>query len=586
MDSVMRFLPGRAWWAESRPVSPSMSSKQQILRGFPSRGIPFPKEREDIERCDVCPHPKPIKRGPLPGWLSYGTERRKEAAARRNAATANNGTTTTRGVSKKKPKKESKQTEEMDFYLRHDGHFKKPEKMRVVTYVKQYQRSDRELQASHQSDHGMDYGPNCDMKLLGHPTCGINCYQVRKNVYKASDELMSKQPEVVRIKPRPKEVLEMRELALLPGHKEATSSDCQNGNLEEEPKTYSNDRLFTTAEKKRLETSNQTNREPQADLEKAGSNNTPPAASSLPMEASDVHAAATLPQQAKADIAGSQNGSHPPNITNLLFPQPVLAAVPDGQAQSSYRKEVMQNVRERQREKHWQRERLNSAIIYQELAAKAKTIHDEGLVGSSRGGADQSRTRDKGKQMDEKMVRGKAQSVPEETVAEAKHGRQDFGGLQDLLKTAEEFERRDVDDHEREHQQQLPASGRSMSPTELEYMKAAILNHNFYPRLVSSFIDQHATGAPPETMAKLEQVRSKVMHSWNPTNSVECNEKIKRYQEILTKFESELEKPFQEAMELSFTLENMFTSPSEQGNSSRNRYMREQDIEGQEAMFS
>ncbi|KAL2643622.1 hypothetical protein R1flu_011209 [Riccia fluitans] len=582
METITRFLPGRPWWAE-RPVSPPVSSKQEILRGFPSRGIPFPKEK-GIPRCDVCPHPKPIKRGPLPGWLSYGTERRKEAAARKNAATDPVNDTTTRG--KNKGRKQDIKKEEIEFFVRHDGHFKKPEKMRIVTFVKQYQRKERELKPSHQSER-MDYGPNCDMKMLAHPTCGVNCYQMRQNVYKAFDELMSKQPEVVRIKPRPKEFGEMRKLALIPAkEEEATSTSNGDGNLLEAPSASGNDIAVTTEGQTPQRPKRSSNHE--ANVE-APASLTPSVASSS-MELPAIHS--TLTSEAQTDTARSQQ----PNITCLLFPQPRLA-VPEGQGQTSgiLRKEV----RERQREKHWQRERLKSAMIYQDLEAKAKTIHDEGLVGSSSSrGADLMRRTQVGQQMDEKMARGKTQRDPEYSVplgqaAESVQGRQAFGGgLQDLLKTAEEFERSDADGSQREQQQQqqqqLPVSGRSISPTELEYMKAAILNHNFYPRLVSSFIEQHAAGAPAETVAKLEQVRSKVMQSWNPSNSVECNEKIKRYQAILTKFESELEKPFQEAMDLSFTLEHFITSPPPPAQAQeRSHYMRDDEMEEEEeAIFS
>ncbi|CAM6129307.1 unnamed protein product [Calypogeia fissa] len=133
-------------------------------------------------------------------------------------------------------------------------------------------------------------------------------------------------------------------------------------------------------------------------------------------------------------------------------------------------------------------------------------------------------------------------------------------GLQGLRKiqAMENVQSLEAMEHQLNPDTSLPTT--HLSPTELDCMKAAILSHNFYPRLVTSFINQHKASAPPDQVERLEKIRSQVLESWRPSGipvvKPAQQEKVKKYQEILTKFERELEKPFQDAMDFSWQMEH------------------------------
>ncbi|KAG6554763.1 hypothetical protein Mapa_003782 [Marchantia paleacea] len=400
--------------------------------------------------------------------------------------------------------------------------------------------------------------------------------------------------EVVRIRPRirPPELLDVQKLGPLPSlpSNEASSvaTGSEVGNPEGDLIPSRNAPAVTLAEQK-IEASTQT-QTPSFSFTEAP---TPDIAATIEHEAGifarELPAAtpsvATLliqvptiptPQTQKLPLDSELQLAPQSRITTLQFPQPRIASpVDSSQAAttnehstewnelpidsvalhrekksspsvipSSLDPESMQHARERQRAKHWDRERVNSAIFYREMMAK--TSHDQVVMRR-----DPVRKSDEEKVGVEEIgdkaegdvihkhdgqpveVRLKLSSILERLTLEvgnvsteedrALQGRGMTRGLQEILKTAEEFELRNASDPQRE--QHLPVTS-SISPTELECMKAAILNHNFYPRLVSSFVEQHAEGAPPETVTKLEEGRWRVMQSWNPSNSVVCDEKI------------------------------------------------------------
>ncbi|BBN01898.1 hypothetical protein Mp_2g11140 [Marchantia polymorpha subsp. ruderalis] len=664
MDMIAGFTQGRhcTWWAEKSLETGAASMKQRIVRGFPSKGIPFPKVDES-DMCDVCRTPKTVKRGSLP-WMAYGGGRGEAAILDpRSRAKGKQKVEEFDCVLDAFPKlqKRNKLNEKEDGFVRHDGHFKKAERKRVVSYVKQYQRSG---QSSAPVTGGMidDHGADNDVKMPSVPTCGVDCYKIREDVYRAVDELMSKQP-VVRIRPRirPAELLDFHTLGPLPSvptsvpiieaSSLATGSEVGNREGDLIP---SRDALAVTLTEQKIEASTQTQTPPYfvteaptsdiaATVEHEAEVPDPELPAATPTVATLFIQAPTIPtpqtQQLPLD-SHLQLESPQSRITTLLFPQPRIASPVDSSQfattneqstewnelprdsvtlyreknlvpsviPSSLNPESMEQARERQRAKHWDRDRVSTAIFYREMMAK--TSHDQVVMRR-----DPVRNNDEDKVGVEEIgdiaegdvipkddrqpveVRLKLSSILERLTLEVGNVSkaedrtlQERGmtrGLQEVVKTAEEFELRNASDPQRE--QHVPVT-RSISPTELECMKAAILNHNFYPRLVSSFVEQHAQGAPPETVTKLEEVRWRVMQSWNPSNSVECDEKIRKYQEILTKFESELEQPFREAMDISWRLENRNkslpyaqTSKIDQGESSAKEEEKEEEAQ---TMFS
>jgi hypothetical protein len=68
---------------------------------------------------------------------------------------------------------------------------------------------------------------------------------------------------------------------------------------------------------------------------------------------------------------------------------------------------------------------------------------------------------------------------------------EDLVGLQGLRKTESEDSLKRLESMEKQLHPEVAHSPGQVSPTELDYMKAAILSHSFYPRLVTSFINQH-----------------------------------------------------------------------------------------------
>ncbi|CAL8139333.1 unnamed protein product [Prunus armeniaca] len=85
-------------------------------------------------------------------------------------------------------------------------------------------------------------------------------------------------------------------------------------------------------------------------------------------------------------------------------------------------------------------------------------------------------------------------------------------------------------------------------------MKAKIMAHPLFPRLLASYVSCQKVGAPPEVVARLEQACSAAVHNseaaclggGDPDPALD--QFMEAYCEMLTKYEEELTKPFKEAM--------------------------------------
>ncbi|KAL3519414.1 hypothetical protein ACH5RR_017563 [Cinchona calisaya] len=85
-------------------------------------------------------------------------------------------------------------------------------------------------------------------------------------------------------------------------------------------------------------------------------------------------------------------------------------------------------------------------------------------------------------------------------------------------------------------------------------VKAKIMAHPHYNRLLAAYIDCQKIGAPPEVVAKLEEVCASAA-TLGRNNTTSCigedpalDQFMEAYCEMLTKYEQELSKPFKEAM--------------------------------------
>lgn len=86
-------------------------------------------------------------------------------------------------------------------------------------------------------------------------------------------------------------------------------------------------------------------------------------------------------------------------------------------------------------------------------------------------------------------------------------------------------------------------------------MKAKIMSHPLYPRLLAAYITCHKIGAPPEVVAKLEEAYAAGEAMHHRTGRKLCfgqdptlDQFMEAYCEMLTKYEQELTKPFKETM--------------------------------------
>ncbi|KAM1015996.1 hypothetical protein ACFX13_046478 [Malus domestica] len=90
-------------------------------------------------------------------------------------------------------------------------------------------------------------------------------------------------------------------------------------------------------------------------------------------------------------------------------------------------------------------------------------------------------------------------------------------------------------------------------------VKAKIIAHPLFPRLLSAYVNCQKVGAPPEVVARLEQVCSAYNSEAAKRSSIRggggddhpdpaLDQFMEAYCEMLTKYEEELTKPFKEAM--------------------------------------
>ncbi|KAG9439993.1 hypothetical protein H6P81_020158 [Aristolochia fimbriata] len=95
-------------------------------------------------------------------------------------------------------------------------------------------------------------------------------------------------------------------------------------------------------------------------------------------------------------------------------------------------------------------------------------------------------------------------------------------------------------------------------------LRAKILSHPHYPRLLAAYVNCHKVGAPPEVVARLEEAcaseeatpRSLTCLGQDPA----LDQFMEAYCEMLTKYEEELTKPFKEAMLFLSRIECQFKS--------------------------
>lgn len=95
--------------------------------------------------------------------------------------------------------------------------------------------------------------------------------------------------------------------------------------------------------------------------------------------------------------------------------------------------------------------------------------------------------------------------------------------------------------------------GGSYSSSPPPSVKAKIMTHPHYHRLLAAYINCQKIGAPPEVVARLEEVcASAASLSRNNTSCIgedpALDQFMEAYCEMLTKYEEELSKPFKEAM--------------------------------------
>ncbi|KAJ0989575.1 hypothetical protein J5N97_007931 [Dioscorea zingiberensis] len=88
-------------------------------------------------------------------------------------------------------------------------------------------------------------------------------------------------------------------------------------------------------------------------------------------------------------------------------------------------------------------------------------------------------------------------------------------------------------------------------------IKAKIMSHPQYPRLLSAYVNCHKVGAPPEVVARLEEACASSLMLGRASSSSfvagagddpALDQFMEAYCEMLTKYEQELSKPFKEAM--------------------------------------
>ncbi|XP_031490939.1 homeobox protein knotted-1-like LET6 [Nymphaea colorata] len=98
-------------------------------------------------------------------------------------------------------------------------------------------------------------------------------------------------------------------------------------------------------------------------------------------------------------------------------------------------------------------------------------------------------------------------------------------------------------------------------------LKAKIMAHPHYPRLLTAYANCHKVGAPPEVIAQLEEAcaSEQAASAGREGGSMGCigedpalDQFMEAYCEMLTKYEQELTKPFKEAMLFINKIESQF----------------------------
>ncbi|KAK3017718.1 hypothetical protein RJ639_003074 [Escallonia herrerae] len=107
------------------------------------------------------------------------------------------------------------------------------------------------------------------------------------------------------------------------------------------------------------------------------------------------------------------------------------------------------------------------------------------------------------------------------------------------------------------------SSSSSFSPSSV--VKAKIMSHPLYHRLLSAYANCQKIGAPPEVVARLEEACASLTAGARTTSSgagedPALDQFMEAYLEMLTKYELELSKPFKEAMLFLSRIESQFKS--------------------------
>ncbi|KAI4372309.1 hypothetical protein MLD38_010554 [Melastoma candidum] len=106
--------------------------------------------------------------------------------------------------------------------------------------------------------------------------------------------------------------------------------------------------------------------------------------------------------------------------------------------------------------------------------------------------------------------------------------------------------------------------GAPPSSSSFSAVKAKIMAHPLYHRLLSAYVSCQKVGAPPEVAAKLEEVceSAAIMGSGRGCVGEDpaLDQFMEAYCEMLTKYEQELSKPFKDAMLFLQSIESQFKS--------------------------
>nr|BAF56426.1 SHOOTMERISTEMLESS-like protein [Ruscus aculeatus] len=119
-------------------------------------------------------------------------------------------------------------------------------------------------------------------------------------------------------------------------------------------------------------------------------------------------------------------------------------------------------------------------------------------------------------------------------------------------------------------------------------LKAKIMSHPHYPKLLSAYINCQKVGAPPEVVARLEEACSSSLMIGRAASSSSSSavggdpaldQFMEAYCEMLTKYEQELSKPFKEAMMFLSRIDAQFKSLSLSSSSPPTTNSLNQDLE-------